>query len=173
MRLFLRLLTFLRPYRRGVAVSFVLAAAAMGMGVLIPYLVGRTVDVLVGPHHGQDVVEPCHVGGVELPESAHGRVVDERMETAELRRGGTDCRLDGVRVAQIAGQDQCLATGIAHQRRGLLERTVSACHQTKAHAVGAKPAGDGAPDAAARAGHDRHLPIQSKVSAMFLPVFQR
>src|SRR5919204_2958514 len=44
MRLFLRLLTFLRPYRRGVAVSFVLAAAAMGMGVLIPYLVGRTVD---------------------------------------------------------------------------------------------------------------------------------
>src|SRR5919199_5892661 len=44
MRLFVRLLGFLRPYRRGVAVSFVLAAAAMGMGVLIPYLVGRTVD---------------------------------------------------------------------------------------------------------------------------------
>src|ERR671935_2730318 len=44
MRLFLRLLTFLRPYRRGVAVSFVLAAAAMGMGVLIPYLFGRTGD---------------------------------------------------------------------------------------------------------------------------------
>src|SRR5256714_7742271 len=44
MRLFLRLLTFLRPYRRGVAVSFALAAAAMGMGVLIPYLVGRTID---------------------------------------------------------------------------------------------------------------------------------
>src|SRR5919201_1068060 len=44
MRIFLRLLGFLRPYRRGVLVSFVLAAAAMGMGVLIPYLVGRTVD---------------------------------------------------------------------------------------------------------------------------------
>src|SRR4051812_45283807 len=44
MRLFLRLLAFLRPYRRGVVVSFVLAAAAMGMGVLIPFLVGRTVD---------------------------------------------------------------------------------------------------------------------------------
>src|SRR4051794_1006055 len=44
MQLFMRLLGFLRPYRRGVALSFVLAAAAMGMGVLIPFLVGRTVD---------------------------------------------------------------------------------------------------------------------------------
>src|SRR5919197_2217492 len=44
MRTFWRLLGFLRPYRRGVAASFVLAAAAMGTGVLIPYLVGRTVD---------------------------------------------------------------------------------------------------------------------------------
>ena len=44
MRTFWRLLGFLRPYRRGVIVSFVLAAFAMGAGVLIPYLVGRTVD---------------------------------------------------------------------------------------------------------------------------------
>jgi ABC-type multidrug transport system fused ATPase/permease subunit len=44
MRTFWRLLGFLRPYRRGVIVSFVLAAAAMGVSVLIPYLVGRTVD---------------------------------------------------------------------------------------------------------------------------------
>jgi ABC-type multidrug transport system fused ATPase/permease subunit len=42
--IFVRLLGFLRPYRRGVIVSFVLAAVAMGVGVLIPYLVGRTVD---------------------------------------------------------------------------------------------------------------------------------
>jgi ABC-type multidrug transport system fused ATPase/permease subunit len=41
---FWRLLTFLRPYRRGVLVSFALAAVAMGTGVLIPFLVGRTVD---------------------------------------------------------------------------------------------------------------------------------
>jgi ABC-type multidrug transport system fused ATPase/permease subunit len=41
---FWRLLGFLRPYRGGVAVSFVLAAAAMGAGVVIPLLVGRTVD---------------------------------------------------------------------------------------------------------------------------------
>src|ERR671924_2287568 len=44
MRTFWRLVGFLRPYRRGVLVSFVLAAAAMGVGVLVPYLVGQTVD---------------------------------------------------------------------------------------------------------------------------------
>jgi len=41
---FWRLLGFLKPYRRGVIASFALAAVAMGAGVLIPYLVGRTVD---------------------------------------------------------------------------------------------------------------------------------
>src|ERR687898_1590206 len=48
MRTFWRLLGFLRPYRRGVTVSFVLAAAAMGVSVLIPYLVGRTFDDIRG-----------------------------------------------------------------------------------------------------------------------------
>jgi ATP-binding cassette subfamily B protein len=41
---FWRLLGFLRPYRTGVLLSFALAAAALGMGVLIPYLVGQTID---------------------------------------------------------------------------------------------------------------------------------
>jgi ABC-type multidrug transport system fused ATPase/permease subunit len=45
---FWRLLGFLRPYKRGVIVSFVLAATAMGVTVLIPYLVGRTVDEIRG-----------------------------------------------------------------------------------------------------------------------------
>jgi ATP-binding cassette subfamily B protein len=44
MSTFWRLLGFLRPYRRGVIVSFALAAVAMGTGVLIPFLVGRTID---------------------------------------------------------------------------------------------------------------------------------
>jgi ATP-binding cassette subfamily B protein len=44
MRVARRLLGFLRPYRRGVVASFVLAALAMGAGILIPALVGRTVD---------------------------------------------------------------------------------------------------------------------------------
>jgi ATP-binding cassette subfamily B protein len=41
---FWRLLGFLRPYRKGVVASFALAAVAMAAGVVIPYLVGRTVD---------------------------------------------------------------------------------------------------------------------------------
>src|SRR5438874_2559339 len=45
---FRRLLGFLRPYRTGVSWSFVLAGLAMGTGVLIPYLVGRTVDDIRG-----------------------------------------------------------------------------------------------------------------------------
>src|SRR5918998_177554 len=48
MRTFWRLLGFLRPYRRAVLISFALAAVAMGTGVLIPYLVGRTVDEIRG-----------------------------------------------------------------------------------------------------------------------------
>jgi ABC-type multidrug transport system fused ATPase/permease subunit len=44
MRVFRRLLGFLRPYRRAVVWSFLLAALAMGMGILIPALIGRTVD---------------------------------------------------------------------------------------------------------------------------------
>jgi len=43
-KIFWRLLGFLRPYRAGVVVSFVLAATAMAMGVLLPFLVGRTID---------------------------------------------------------------------------------------------------------------------------------
>ena len=48
MRTFWRLLGFLRPYRGGVLVSFALAAGAMGAGVLIPYLVGHTIDEIRG-----------------------------------------------------------------------------------------------------------------------------
>jgi ATP-binding cassette, subfamily B, bacterial len=44
MATFTRLLGFLRPYRGGVAASAVLAAAAMGMTVLIPALTGRAID---------------------------------------------------------------------------------------------------------------------------------
>ncbi|HEV2771723.1 MAG TPA: ABC transporter ATP-binding protein [Thermoleophilaceae bacterium] len=46
MQTFWRLLGFLRPYRRGVASSLVLATAAMGTGVLIPFLVGRAIDAV-------------------------------------------------------------------------------------------------------------------------------
>jgi ATP-binding cassette subfamily B protein len=44
MRTFNRLLGFLRPYRRGLAWSFLLAALAIGGTVLIPYLTGQVVN---------------------------------------------------------------------------------------------------------------------------------
>ncbi len=40
MKTFLRLLGFLRPHRRGVTISFLFAAAAMGAGVVVPWLTG-------------------------------------------------------------------------------------------------------------------------------------
>jgi ATP-binding cassette subfamily B protein len=43
---FRRLLGFLRPYRRVTLISLVFAWAAMGMTVLIPWLVGRTIDAI-------------------------------------------------------------------------------------------------------------------------------
>ena len=46
MSTFWRLLGFLRPYTGGVLASFALAAVAMAAGVLIPFLVGRTVDAV-------------------------------------------------------------------------------------------------------------------------------
>src|SRR3954467_3630933 len=44
MATFRRLLGFLRPYRRGLGASGLLAAVAMGMTALIPYLTGRAID---------------------------------------------------------------------------------------------------------------------------------
>ncbi len=48
MKVFRRLLGFLRPYRVGVIASLLLAAAAMGTGVLLPFLIGRTIDDIRG-----------------------------------------------------------------------------------------------------------------------------
>jgi ATP-binding cassette, subfamily B, bacterial len=48
MSTFRRLLGFLRPYRRPVIGSLVLASAAMGMTVAIPALVGEAVDAIEG-----------------------------------------------------------------------------------------------------------------------------
>jgi ABC-type multidrug transport system fused ATPase/permease subunit len=44
METFWRLLGFLRPYRRGVVLSAVLAALAMAATVLLPYLIGTAID---------------------------------------------------------------------------------------------------------------------------------
>jgi ABC-type multidrug transport system fused ATPase/permease subunit len=46
MATFVRLLGWLRPYRRGVVLSGLLAAAAMAMTVAIPWLTGRAIDAI-------------------------------------------------------------------------------------------------------------------------------
>ena len=46
MSTFRRLLSFLGPYRRGLIFSLVLAWAAMGITVLIPTLIGQTIDAM-------------------------------------------------------------------------------------------------------------------------------
>jgi ATP-binding cassette subfamily B protein len=51
MRTFRRLLAFLRPYRVGVAWSFVFAAGAIGTTVLIPFLTGRAINSIKGHNH--------------------------------------------------------------------------------------------------------------------------
>src|SRR5215212_3041853 len=81
MKTFWRLLGFLRPYRGGVIVSFVLAAAAMGTGVLIPYLIGRTVDDI---RTGGDDLWPLAIavagaGFLRLAFSVNRRIVAGRV----------------------------------------------------------------------------------------------
>ncbi|MGA9286689.1 MAG: ABC transporter ATP-binding protein [Solirubrobacteraceae bacterium] len=46
MSTFYRLLGFLRPYKRGVVVSWILASFAMAMSVLLPVLTGRAVETI-------------------------------------------------------------------------------------------------------------------------------
>src|SRR5271167_4293037 len=54
MNTFNRLLGFLRPYKRALIASWLLASAAMVVTVAIPYLTGRAVDALQkGAHHAQ------------------------------------------------------------------------------------------------------------------------
>jgi ABC-type multidrug transport system fused ATPase/permease subunit len=54
MSAFYRLLGFLRPYKRGLTASWVLASGAMVMTVGLPYLTGRAVDALQsGARHAQ------------------------------------------------------------------------------------------------------------------------
>jgi len=52
MRIFYRLLGFLRPYRRGLTASWILASGAMAMTVLLPLLTGQAVEAIAtGARH--------------------------------------------------------------------------------------------------------------------------
>ncbi|MGO9489930.1 MAG: ABC transporter ATP-binding protein [Solirubrobacteraceae bacterium] len=73
MSTFYRLLGFLRPYRRGVAISAAIACLAMVMTVLLPYVTGLAVEAIQqGVHHAQ-------LG--ELTQRAHDR---ERLQLLAL-----------------------------------------------------------------------------------------
>src|SRR5579884_1153229 len=70
MATFWRLLRFLRPYRRGVAWSFVLASGAMGATVLIPFLVGEAINSIRG-HHRHELT----IWAVAIVAAGIGRLV--------------------------------------------------------------------------------------------------
>jgi ATP-binding cassette subfamily B protein len=68
MRTFWRLLSFLRPYRTGVVVSLVLAAAAIGFTVAIPYLTGQAINAVRPGHHDRNalIAIAIAIGGAAL-----------------------------------------------------------------------------------------------------------
>jgi ATP-binding cassette subfamily B protein len=65
-RIFGRLLGFLRPYKRGVVVSLVLAALAMVCTVAIPWLTGKAVNSITAHDHHRLRVLAAEVLGVAL-----------------------------------------------------------------------------------------------------------
>jgi ATP-binding cassette subfamily B protein len=68
MRTFWRLLSFLRPYRVGVIVSLLLAGAAIGFTVAIPYLTGQAVNAVRPDHHDRSalIAIAIAIGGAAL-----------------------------------------------------------------------------------------------------------
>ncbi|HZU60014.1 MAG TPA: ABC transporter transmembrane domain-containing protein, partial [Solirubrobacteraceae bacterium] len=93
MRIFVRLLGFLRPYRRGVAWSFVLAFGAMGATVLIPFLTGQAINAIRDHDHHRLIVWAVAVGVAGLLRfalSASRRLVAGRVSLGvelDLRNG--------------------------------------------------------------------------------------
>ncbi len=63
MAIFYRLLGFLRPYKRGVVVSWILASFAMAMSVILPLLTGEAVETInSGARHARrhELVQRSH-----------------------------------------------------------------------------------------------------------------
>ncbi len=63
---FWRLLSFLRPYRKGVIWSFVLAFGALGSTVLIPYLTGVAINAIRAHHHHELTLLAIAITGAGL-----------------------------------------------------------------------------------------------------------
>jgi ATP-binding cassette, subfamily B, bacterial len=85
MQTFTRLLGFLRPHRRGVIVSFLFAAAAMGAGVAIPWLTGQAIGAVTDGERSRLVLFALLValaGALRLGLSVGRRLVAGRVSLA-------------------------------------------------------------------------------------------
>jgi ATP-binding cassette, subfamily B, bacterial len=85
MQTFTRLLAFLRPHRRGVIVSFLFAAAAMGSGVAIPWLTGQAIGAITQHDRGRLVLFALLIaaaGAARLGLSVGRRLVAGRVSLA-------------------------------------------------------------------------------------------
>jgi ABC-type multidrug transport system fused ATPase/permease subunit len=81
-RVFWRLLAFLRPYRRALGASLALASVAMVGGVAIPFLVGRTVDAIQRGDRSQIpplVIAILGAGALRLTLSVSRRLIAGRV----------------------------------------------------------------------------------------------
>ena len=87
MRLFARLLGFLRPYRRAVGFSFLLAAFARGAAAVIPLLVGLTIDrIRVHNHQLWPLALAILIAGlINLAFSSSRRLVKARLDRKSTR----------------------------------------------------------------------------------------
>jgi len=108
MMIFRRLLGFLSPYRSGVIWSLLLAAAAMAMGVLVPFLVGRTIDDVraSGDHLWEWVWALVGAGVLRLAFSVVRRLVAGRVSLGvefDLRNR-TYTHLQSLELAFFDGQ---------------------------------------------------------------------
>ncbi|MGB9185437.1 MAG: ABC transporter ATP-binding protein, partial [Solirubrobacteraceae bacterium] len=90
---FWRLLGFLRPYRRGVMWSFLLAFGSLGATVLIPYLTGLAINAIRAHHHHTLTLLAVAIGVAGLGRlvlSAFRRLVAGRVSLGvemDLRNG--------------------------------------------------------------------------------------
>src|ERR687886_77520 len=95
MATFLRLLGFLRPYRRGVVLSGALAACAMAMTAAIPWLTGRAIDQMrEGDRSGLRVLALAVLGAGVLRVTL---TVARRLIAGRVSLGGELARAGAVR----------------------------------------------------------------------------
>ena len=75
-----------------------------------------------------------------------GGIVDQQVDAAETIRRGSDCRIDGPRIADIASKSRCHAAmsrdhRIEFDRRAGQTRHARTCRHQRIHEVTAHPLG--------------------------------